>query len=223
MGGKPAIQGDCGNDLTTQVDYPDFKRLSTRDPLWLSFLNGSPGGISWDAIADPQEFEVISRVAQPVDWTRFKPARADVVVAVADLQRDLGTMDRYVEWALQRGLSLRFVAAGERAECTTAEFRPPSTPRKGPLSFSPGHQGTYLLSDDGRTFLALVRNYAGIDRLCVRARKPADTTVTVKLPGNRTVEVLDLDDRKLVGSYPCRPEAKIELGKTHHDFAVVAR
>jgi len=223
IGGKPAILGECGNDCANQVDYPDFKRLATRDPLWLSFLCGSPGGISWDAVADPQEFEVISRLAAPIDWARFRPARPDVRVTVGDIARDLGNMDRYVEWALERGLSLRFVAAGQPADCMAEAFRPPANAPASPLAFSPGHQGTYLLSDDSRVFLAMVRNYAGIDRLAIRARRPVATTITVRLPGSRTLEVWDLDDRRLMGTYPCRAEARIQLGETHHDFAVVAR
>ena len=113
FGKMPSILGECGNDRMREVNYPEYRALVTRDCLWPAFLAGSFGAISWDAIADPREFEVLSLLAGRIDWAKFRPAPAPIALRVDDLEKDLGSMVRASERSWRAGVPIRFVPADE--------------------------------------------------------------------------------------------------------------
>ena len=216
--GRVVILGETGNDRLREVDYPEFKTLITRDCLWLAFLCGSPGGISWDAIADPREFDVLSRIAATVDWRQFQPAPPPVTVAVQDFARDLGHLARYSWWALQTGVPLGF-GGPTAAGLPSARFAPPIPPPT-PLQCSEGYQSRLLQSADGKLLLAYVRNVGDILPQNVRTRTARPLRLTL---GKRlgTWQVWDLDDRRVVKQV--KTAQTLDLGTTDHDFALVYR
>ena len=112
LGPKVSLLGETGNDRLAEANYPELRALITRDCLWLSFLHGSPGGISWDAIADPREFYVISQIAGRVDWTKFEQAPAPLAVTVKDPDAQLPQLAKYTWWSLEHAVPFQFVAPG---------------------------------------------------------------------------------------------------------------
>jgi hypothetical protein len=76
------------------------------------------------------------------------------------------------------------------------------------------------MSEDGRVFLAYVRNVGDILPQNVRTRNPKELRIHVTGPQGKLLEVWDLDDRALVRTVPCDGGANIALGTTRHDFAV---
>jgi hypothetical protein len=228
------ILGETGNDRGREIDYPEFRALITRDCLWLALLCGSPGGISWDAIADPREFDIISRLAGRIDWNTFRPAAPSVVVRVEDLNADLGKLAEWSWWSLEQGVPLEFVAidAGPAAERetrllkeagflgTASKVSPPWFP-KSHLKVSSGFQGKYMLSEDGRVFLGYVRNVGDILPQNVRTRTPRDLEIRLSGLQGGNLEVWDLDERALAQTVAFRGSVSIKLGRKRHDFALI--
>lgn len=225
--GRPIILGETGNDRGTEIDYPEYKTLITRDCLWLAFLYGSFGGISWDAIADPREFAALSDVAAGFDWRSFQPLPADVTISAPDMRRDLGALARYVWWSLQHGLRLQFAppsgAAGPASSplsAPAASFAPPAQlPAR--VTCSPGYQAAYLAGRSGDC-LVYVRNAGPVLPQNVRTREPVDLTVRLAV-GKGRLQVIDLDERTTVRSQPHSGDSTLKLGTTDHDYALVVR
>jgi len=225
LGNNVNILGETGNDRGREIDYPEFRALITRDCLWLAFLCGSPGGISWDAIADAREFDVISRLAGRIDWTTFEAAPASVAVRVADLNAELGKLAEWSWWSLQKGVPMEFIAsdaapAKGQAVSTGVTFAPPWFP-KTHLKVSSGFQSRYLMSKDRRVFLAYVRNVGDILPQNVRTRAPRELNIRVSGLQAGDLEVWDLDERVLVQRAKFDGSAEIRLGLTRHDFAIL--
>lgn len=228
MGPRPSILGETGNDRLREVNYPEFRALITRDCLWLAFLNGSPGGISWDAIADAREFLVISRIAARMDWTRFAPAPAPVAVTVSDADAELPQLAQYTWWSLQNCAPMVFAPPGAKAApgqqiLPGSAFAPPSTVPETPVTVSEGFQAAALLSGDGRTWIVYVRNVAAVPRANVRVRSPKPLTITLRPPRPERIEVWDLDLREVVREVTAQKGARIRLDATAHDYALVLR
>ncbi len=224
-GPKVTILGETGNDRLREMDYPELRGLITRDALWLSFLNGSPGGISWDAIADAREFIVISGLAKRIDWRRFEPVPPPLVVRLADADAQVPELARYTWWSLETGVPIGFVAdsaspATGQVLLPGSSFVPPPELPKAPVSVSQGFQAATLQSKDGQVFMAYVRNVSGPTRINVRVRATAPLTMTVCPPRAGTLEVWDLDLRTLAKSVPVSGETQIRLGETAHDVAL---
>ena len=221
--GKTVILGETGNDRIGEVDYPEFKTLITRDCLWMAYLCGSPGGISWDAIADPREFDVISRVAGQFAWQKGMTPRGPVVVAVNDERKELGNLARYAWWALENCVGMSFTPATSswiQPNVSAGKFAPPATVAS-PLACSPGYQGKYLAALDGKGLIAYVRNVAGVLPQNVRTRTPKPLQVRLTVVGQGKLDVWDLDERKIVKSLSHRQNSVVDLGLTAHDFALV--
>jgi hypothetical protein len=228
MGEKCSLLGETGNDRTLEADYPEVRALITRDCLWLSFLNGSPGGISWDAIADPREFIVLSDVARGVDWSKFKPAVPPVAVSVIDADAALPVLAKYTWWSLQNGVPIVFLGPGRRAipgqdVLNNERFEPPVNLPDAPVSVSAGFQAASMQSRDGRVFIAYIRNLAGPTRINVRLRKPAPLTIHVRGPKTGTIQVWDLDLLAIVCDISAKPDMRLDLGTTAHDFCLTLR
>lgn len=227
LGNRVNILGETGNDRGREVDYPEFRALITRDCLWLAFLCGSPGGISWDAIADPREFDVISRLADRINWNTLVPAVAPVAVRVADLNAELGNLARYSWWSLQSGVPVEFVPADAapakgQGAVPASTFQSPPAPQP-PLTISPGFQSRYLMSQDRRVFIAYVRNVGEILPQNVRTRTPRNLALRLSGFNGRSLEVWDLDARALVKTVVTTSVAmNVNLGETRHDFALFA-
>jgi hypothetical protein len=226
LGPKVSLLGETGNDRTREADYPEIKTLITRDCLWLSFVNGSPGGISWDAIADAREFAVLSAIAAGIDWRAFEPAPTPVAVKVSDPDAELPNLARYTWWGLEHAVPLTFV--GLDATTTDGQvvlpgdrFSPPPSLPSTRVTVSAGFQAAYLASKDGRTLIAYVRNLASVPRLNVRARETKPLAITVRPPKPGKLEVWDLDRRAKVKDLPAQDEEHIDLGTTAHDYAIV--
>jgi hypothetical protein len=221
--GKTVILGETGNDRGQEVDYPEFKTLITRDCLWMAFLNGSPGGISWDAIADPREFDVISRIVAQFDWTTWGHDLPDIAVHVEnnqDYRRDLGNLAKYTWWGLAHCLRCGFVGSwSNEGGPPSATFEPPQ--RSGFfLTCSPGYQGAFINSWYGQGFIAYIRNVGGILPQNVRTRTPKPLQVALGAHKG-TLDVWDLDERKIVKTVQGDGPRTIDLGMTDHDFALV--
>ena len=228
LGPKVSILGEAGNDRAREANYPELRALITRDCLWLSFLNGSPGGISWDAIADAREFSVLSRIAQRVDWTRFGPAPAAAVVEVSDPDAQLPQLARYTWWSLERCIPLRFVSPGtplgpEQLPLPPDRFAPPEDEPATALRVSAGFQGAYLQSEDGKVFIAYVRRVGAVPRINTRVRSPEALSIRVTPPSRGTLEVWDLDLKRVVKEMPVEGPVAIDLGRTAHDYALALR
>ncbi|MCE5219541.1 cellulase family glycosylhydrolase [bacterium] len=226
LGPKVSLLGETGNDRTREADYPELKALITRDCLWLSFLNGSPGGISWDAIADAREFAILSEITARVDWRTFEPAPTPVAVRVTAADLELPNLARYTWWSLEHAVPLTFVPpdavpAKGQVVLQGDRFSPPDSPPSTRVTVSPGFQAAYLASKDSQVLIAYVRNLAGVPRLNVRARETRPLTITVRPPGPGKLEVWDLDSRTKVKELAVQAEARVELGPTAHDYAVV--
>ena len=219
--GRVVILGEAGNDRGREVDYPEFKTLITRDCLWLAFLCGSPGAISWDAIADLREFDVLSRIVGACDWRSFRPVWLRPRVGVQDYARDLGNLARYSWWALEHGVPLVF---GEPAVgCLFSErFAPPSPPPPVAVQCSTGYQSRYLESADGKLLIAYVRNVGDILPQNVRTRTARPLQLTL-LHRAGTWQVWDLDERRIVKTVSTKAAQTLDLGVTDHDFALVCR
>ena len=167
------VLGETGNDRGREVNYPEFRTLITRDCLWLAFLCGSPGGISWDAIADPREFDVLSRIVGEFDWRKWRSAPAPVSVAVKDYAGDLGNLARYSWWSLETGSPVTFGGGRPGAAVVPSEkYLPPAKPVTV-MRCSPGYQAKYLARADGKALIAYLRNFGGPPppRTSVRARR----------------------------------------------------
>ena len=218
--GKTVILGETGNDRIGEVDYPEFKTLITRDCLWMAFLCGSPGGISWDAIADPREFDVISRIAGQFDWQKPMHDLWLYPIRVDDVRKDLGNLARYSWWALENCALIRFVGplTSEFGAATSGDFTPPPNSRP-PLSVSAGFQGKFMPWKGD--LIAYVRNVAGVLPQNVRTRAPKPLQVRLTVVGQGKLDVWDLDERKIVKSLIHRQNSVVDLGITDHDFALV--
>lgn len=228
LGGKPSILGETGNDRQREVSYPEYRALVTRDCLWLAFLCGSPGGIAWDAIADPREFEVISHLAGQIDWTTFREAPAPVAVRVSDPVKELGALARYSAWSLRTGVPIRFLGAGEAPApgqvAVTCPFAEPKVPAStAPLRASPGYECKVLASEDGRVLLGYARNAGEMLPQNARTRVPRDLRLTLELRRPATVEIWDLDTRECVWQGQGRSRVEWTQKRTDHDYAVLAR
>jgi hypothetical protein len=223
---RTSILGEAGNDRLREANYPELRQLITRDCLWLAFLHGSPGGITWDAIADPREFLVISTIASTIDWTAFERCPALVAVVVHDTDAELPNLARYTWWSLEQGVPVTFVSPDAppmpgqvRVEAT--DFTPPARLPAAPVSASKGYQVTSLRSRDGKVFVAYLRNLAEVPRINTRTRAPVQLRITVRPGHSGNLEVWDLDLRKIVKKVRVDGTARIELGETCHDFALV--
>ena len=218
--GRVVILGEAGNDRGREVDYPEFKTLITRDCLWLAFLCGSPGGISWDAIADPREFDVLSRIAGACDWRQFQPAPPPLTVAVKDPARDLDHLARYVWWGLDYGVPVGF--GGPTGGTVPSDvWEPPQAPPVA-VQCSGGYQSRYLESADGKLLIAYVRNVGGILPQNVRTRAPRPLRVTLDQRVGAG-EVWDLDERRIIKTLSTTTGQTLDLGTTDHDYALVFR
>jgi hypothetical protein len=220
--GRPVILGETGNDRGREVDYPEFRTLITRDCLWLAFLCGSPGGISWDAIADPREFDVLSRIAGQFDWRQWVTAPEPVAVTVGDYARDLGNLARYSWWGLETGTPLTFAGPKAEAMNVASETFAPPTAAGTLVTCSKGYQIRYLASADGNSLIAYVRNLGGILPQNVRTRTAVPLQVSVG-DGPGDWQVWDLDERRVVRTGSAPLAAPLDLGTTDHDFALVLR
>lgn len=220
--GRTVILGETGNDRGREVSYPEYRALITRDCLWLAFLCGSPGGISWDAIADPREFDVLARIAAQFDWTKWTTAAPPVTVAVKDWRQDLGNLVRYAWWSLEHGVPLTFgPVKGAKVTVPADRFAPPAVP-KAPVACSAGYQVRTLAAADGKALIGYVRNCAEVLPQNVRVRTARPLTVTLSA-GAGTVQVWDLDEYRLLKTGPIPAGGKLDLGTTDHDFALVWR
>ena len=226
LGQRVAILGETGNDRLGEANYPEVRQLITRDCLWLSFLHGSPGGISWDAIADPREFGVLSQITKGIDWTRFTPAPTPVAVEVADADEQMANLAHYVWWSLEHGVPISFL----RADQTPApgqlvlegdRFSPPATAPAATVQVGPGWQATALQSADGNVFIGYLRNASGPTVINTRVRRPAVARITLRPRRPGTFQVWDLDRRTVVQRVTVGRETTVDLGETAHDFAVV--
>jgi hypothetical protein len=222
---KVSLLGETGNDRQAEADYPELRALITRDCLWLSFLHGSPGGISWDAIADPREFYVLSRIAGRIDGTRLRRAPAPLAVAVSDADGQLTHLARYTWWSLRHGVGVQFVPP----EATPAvgqvllpgkRFAPPAAPPAPAVSVSEGFQAASAAFGGGEVFLAYVRNLARVPRVNTRVRSPRPLSITVAPPLPGRIEIWDLDARQIVRQVETGRSVRIELGQTAHDYAL---
>ncbi len=227
LGNKVNILGEAGNDRTREINYPEFRALITRDCLWLAFLCGSPGGITWDAIADPREFDVISRLAARIDWNAFAPAPAPIAVRVSDPDAELGRLAECSWWSLEKGVPIEFVENGASAALgggrhvtSASQFSAPWFP-KTHLAVSAGYQSKYMVFQDRRVFVAYVRNMGDILPQNVRTRSPRPLTIRVAGLQPGKLEVWDLDTRALVQSLNFSGKASLDLGLTRHDFALL--
>ena len=218
--GRVVILGETGNDRGREVDYPEVKTLITRDCLWLAFLCGSPGGISWDAIADPREFDVVSRIAAGVDWRQFRPATPPLTVGVADTARDLGNLARYSWWALEHGVPLAFGKPGA-GTLPSDSFAPPQPPGVR-VQYSAGYQSRTLASADGKLLIAYIRNVGGLLPQNVRTRTACPLRVTLA-QSTGAWQVWDLDDRRVARTVKTTGAQTLDLGVTDHDWALVFR
>lgn len=224
MGSPSVLLGETGNDRLREADYPEFRALITRDCLWLSFLHGSPGGIAWDAIADPREFLVISQLVGRIDLARFQRAAAPLAVAVADPDRQLSHLAHYTWWSLERGVPLDFVLSESmpagRQVLPGDRFAPPDPAPAPVVAVSAGFQSASMRSQDGRTLLAYVRNVAAVPRLNVRIRHSKPLSIALAGLASGPIEIWDLDTRQMVRRIEAGPAASIDLGHTTHDYAV---
>ena len=219
--GRPVILGETGNDRGQEADYPEFRTLITRDCLWLAFLCGSPGGISWDAIADPREFDMLSRIAAQFDWRQWQTAPEPVAVQVGDYARDLGNLARYSWWGLETGTPLSF--AGPMAGAVTVASETFAPPPASPLLIcSKGYQIRYLASADGKSLIAYLRNVGGILSQNVRTRTPVPLQVSLPAAAG-SWQAWDLDERRLAMMASAPVAAPLDLSTTDHDFALVFR
>ncbi len=225
---RPSILGEAGNDRMREASYPELRQIITRDCLWLAFLHGSPGGISWDAIADPREFYVLSQITRAVDWRDFEPAPAPMAVTVSNTDAKLPNLAQYTWWSLQTGVPVTFVPPGAPAAPGQAlvpgdRFAPPEHAPPAPASVSDGWQAASLTSRDGRVLIAYVRNVGDVPRINTRTRSPAPLRLTVRPRRPGTLAIWDLDTRQVVREVAVKGETHLDLGETAHDFAVVLK
>lgn len=226
LGQHVVMLGEAGNDRLQEASYPELRQLITRDCLWLSFLHGSPGGISWDAIADPREFGVLSQISKGIDWTRFRPAATPVVVEVADADAQMANLARYVWWSLEHGVPISFIRADQVAAAgqmvlSGDSFSPPEKAPAATVQVGPGLQATALQSADGKVFIGYIRNVSGRTIINTRVRKPVSVSITLRPRKPGTFQVWDLDSRTVVKRVEVGAETALDLGETAHDFAVV--
>lgn len=226
LGKRVSLLGEAGNDRQQEANYPELRQLITRDCLWLSFVHGSPGGISWDAIADPREFGVLSQIAGAIDWTRFRPAATPVVVEVADADAQMANLARYVWWSLEHGVPVSFIRADQLAAAGQVllsgdSFSPPEKAPAATIGVGPGLQAATLQSADGKVFIGYIRNVSGREIINTRVRRPVNVNLTLRPLKPGTFQVWDLDLRTVVKRVPVERETELNLGETAHDFAVV--
>jgi hypothetical protein len=221
--GKCVILGETGNDRGNEVDYPEFRTLITRDCLWMALLCGSPGGISWDAIADPREFGVISRVAGQFGSGQWSaPDAPALLLDVKDWRKDLGMVARYSWWALEHGINRSWRRGAGNAPVTPLdEFRPPIVPTRA-LPVSEGYQGRWVRLGDGQGLIGYVRNVGGILPQNVRTRAARPLKIVVESAPGR-LQVWDLDERRVVNTVEHKGQTTLDLGRTDHDFVVVVQ
>ncbi|MEI6503164.1 MAG: hypothetical protein WCP21_19310, partial [Armatimonadota bacterium] len=226
LGRRVSLLGEAGNDRMGEASYPEVRQLITRDCLWLSFLHGSPGGISWDAIADPREFGVLSQIAKGIDWTRFVPAATPLVVKVTDADQELANLTQYVQWSLSHGVAVSFIRADQSPQSGQTvlpgdRFAPPTKAPAATLQVGPGLQSSSLQSADGKVFIGYVRNVSGREIINTRVRRPVQTMLTLRPLKPGSFQIWDLDQRTVVKRVLVGRETRLDLGESAHDFAVV--
>jgi hypothetical protein len=226
LGRRVVMLGETGNDRLEEANYPELRQRITRDCLWLSFVHGSPGGISWDAIADPREFGALSQITKPIDWTRFTPAPTPVVVQVSDADKEMANLARYVWWSLEHGVPISFIRGDQTGApgqlvVSGESYNPPAQVPVATIQVGPGLQAAALQSADGSVFIGYIRNVSGREIINTRVRRPVSVSFTLRPQKSGTFQVWDLDLRAVVKRVTVGRERALELGKSAHDFAVV--
>ncbi len=223
LGGKVSLLGECGNDRLTELSYPEFRALITRDSLWLAFLTGSPGGISWDAIADLREFDLLSKLAAQVPWDQDPPAVPKLSARVTDLDQDTLSLARWSQWSLRTGVPYQVVGAGEAPTARLAADGPPADAPAAALAVSTGFECASTLTRSGAALLGYVRNVGEVLPQNVRTRTARPLVLTLNVPSAGKLEVWDLDTRQCVRSASVAAQATVQVGQTDHDYAVLWR
>ena len=231
LGRRVSLLGETGNDRLREASYPEVRQLITRDCLWLSFLHGSPGGIAWDAIADPREFDVLSQITRQIAWTCFVPAPTSVVVKVMDADKEMANLTEYVWWSLNHGVPISFIRADQSVQPDQQvlpgdHFAPPAKVPPANLEVGSGlqsasMQSASMQSADGKVFIGYVRNVSGSEVINTRIRQAVQTMLTLRPLKPGSFQIWDLDQRTVIKRLHVEKETTLDLGKSGHDFAVV--
>ncbi|MCC7491321.1 MAG: cellulase family glycosylhydrolase [Fimbriimonadaceae bacterium] len=225
FGGRPSVLGEVGNDRLRELSYPEMRTLLTRDGLWLACCAGSPGGITWDAIADLREVDVISRLAAAVRWDQLPPDPAPLAVRLSDLEADLHDAVEYTAWSLRSGVPVDFLSSDEPKAADQSVlptgFVTPNPAPKPLVAAAPGYEVAVRSAAGGRYVLAYLRNVAGALPQNVRLRTARAAWLRFAPPERGSLQVWDLDTRQPVQQATVDTPQNLSLGTTDHDFALL--
>ena len=225
--------------------HPDFI-TKWRDTCWAALLGQQTMAVAWAAPWAMDECRVPQMCAEQIDWTAFR--RITPAVALLAPKVDRAAMRRLCQYeaALARlGVDCDYVWPERQPDAARLypvvldareAFVDPVIPAKVldtlPVTVSDGYSVSFLLSDDRRQMLAYVRNTAeyklspgyghGTKELHRQRTRSSPLTIGLRLfPTGCRYRLYDLDTRRQVREGPCEGHARIDLGETNHDFAIV--
>ncbi len=242
----PCFLGESAGDQFRLHPSVDTRRWTMRDIIWMSLANGNPGVFFWNARGpEVREFRMARDALSHLRLATFERARPEIGIDVRHPLDDdkffrtpagrkaYSMMGRYVQHYLSLGVDFDFTLEPERylRSVGLAEFAPPA-PSRRPFRVPPGRQLKYLAGRDWRKGLVYIRSFAGVKRWdseigrrrrtqYLRLRKAAPLTLEFSLPaGVYALRIYDLD-RRSVTQQRVSASARLDLGTTDHDFAVV--
>lgn len=231
------IAGELGTDKSAL-----FRRIATRDAVWMSLLAGAPGVIGWDGLwTDPDEFRIAAEVLNSIDWAGFRRATPPVLIRVRGDGKDLDDLRRYDEYFQRAGYDFDVVVkkdAGDEvagkyeAVIDTEEFtRPrwwefeeldiPEIKSKPVFKLSEGYYGTFLLDGNRKVMVLYARNMQGKHTFGgFRMKVDTPLNLTVSLPGTYNYKLYDLDQKKVVAQDSFKDELKLARPAAQTDYAL---
>ncbi|NUQ01946.1 MAG: hypothetical protein HUU35_19035, partial [Armatimonadetes bacterium] len=222
--------------------HPDFI-TQLRDSLWASLLAPQAMALTWSVCLIEPERIVPTAVAERLDWQRLRRAQGLVAMRVAHPNRELlPVMAAFDQACCQAGVTYDFLPleadpAGYGLVFDAARDRPPfdleAVLPRAPIKVSAGNAATVLLDAESRQMAAYVRNVvehragpgygAGTQELHRQRSAPREVLVELRaLPDQARLTVWDLDTREVVCEGRLGDHRRLALGRSAHDFALVA-
>ena len=225
--------------------HPDFI-TKWRDTCWAALLGQQTMAVAWAAPWVMDECRIPQACAERIDWTAFR--RIVPAVALLAPKVDRPAMRRLCQYeaALARlGVDCDTLWPDRQPDAARLypvvldareAFVDPVIPAKVldtlPVAVGDGYSVSFVLSDDRRQMLAYVRNTAehrlgpgygrGTQELHRQRTKRNRLTIELRyFPAGCRYRLYDLDEQQQVGEGACEGRARIDLGETSHDFAIV--
>ena len=222
--------------------HPDFL-TKVRDNCWASVLTQETMCLTWSAPWTQHERLVPQQCMAAMDWSRFERARPAVGVLVKPMDRAMVRRLADVEAALAKlGVDYDYVWDGrddpkqyavvlDARETFTPPVLPEAVLAQRPLVATGEFSVSYLLDASRRQMVAFVKNTAdyrlgpgygtGVQELHRQREQASPLALTLRgFAATCRYRIYDVEDRRVVREGRCGGET-LDLGTTHHDFAVV--